>query len=190
MTKTTDKTTPNQARAISSTGKNVLVSASAGSGKTFVMIERIIKLITEQNVDVGSILAVTYTNLAASEMKQKLVKAVIKKISEGKDVARMRRTLDEIPTADISTMHSFCLNLLKTYFYVADVDPDFTVAEESKRKELSSLAIDGVFNELYKAQDADFLKTVRIYRKYRGDGELKNMVLQVQKVFQVNFIKI
>ncbi|MBQ8726123.1 MAG: UvrD-helicase domain-containing protein [Clostridia bacterium] len=179
MTKTTDKTTPNQARAISSTGKNVLVSASAGSGKTFVMIERIIKLITEQNVDVGSILAVTYTNLAASEMKQKLVKAVIKKISEGKDVARMRRTLDEIPTADISTMHSFCLNLLKTYFYVADVDPDFTVAEESKRKELSSLAIDGVFNELYKAQDADFLKTVRIYRKYRGDGELKNMVLQL-----------
>ena len=177
MTKTTNNVTPNQARAISSTGKNVLVSASAGSGKTFVMIERIIKLITEQNVDVGSILAVTYTNLAASEMKQKLVKAVVKKISEGKDVARMRKTLEEIPTADISTMHSFCLNLLKTYFFVAEVDPDFTVADDPKRRELSSSAIDAVFTELYKSQDPDFLKTVRIYRKYRGDGELKNLVL-------------
>ena len=68
-----NKMTQNQIDAVQKTGKNVLVSASAGAGKTFVMIERIIRLILEENVDVGNILAVTYTNLAASEMKQKLV---------------------------------------------------------------------------------------------------------------------
>ena len=117
--------TDSQQRAVLSTGKNVLVSASAGSGKTYVMIERIIRLILEENVDVSNVLAVTFTKLAASEMKQKLVKAVIRRINDGKDVERMRKTLAEIPTADISTIHSFCLNLLKTYFYRANVDPDF-----------------------------------------------------------------
>lgn len=177
MAKNNNSITPNQKRAISSTGKNVLVSASAGSGKTFVMIERIIKLITEQGVDMSSILAVTYTNLAASEMKQKLVKAVIKKINEGANVEQMKKTLEEIPTADVSTIHSFCLNLLKTYFYVAGVDPDFSIAEDAKSRELSSSAMDAVFSEAYKSKDPDFLKLVRIYRKNRGDTALKQLVL-------------
>ena len=155
-----------QKRAILSSGKNVLVSASAGSGKTFVMIERIIRLILDENVDVSNILAVTFTKLAASEMKQKLVKAVIGKINEGKDVERMRKTLAEIPTADISTIHSFCLNLLKSYFYSANVDPDFSVLEDSKAKELSLSALNDTFNELYEKADEKFLKLARILRKY------------------------
>ena len=87
------KTTKNQNKAILADGKNILVSASAGSGKTFVMIERIIRLIVEEGVDVSSILAVTYTNLAASEMKQKLIKAVLKRIGEGKDVEQTTRSV-------------------------------------------------------------------------------------------------
>ncbi|MBQ7373659.1 MAG: UvrD-helicase domain-containing protein [Clostridia bacterium] len=173
------KMTQNQIDAVNKTGKNVLVSASAGSGKTFVMIERIIRLILEEGVEVSNILAVTYTNLAASEMKQKLVRAVINRISEGKDVERMRRTLAEIPTSSISTLHSFCLNLLKTYFYSAGVDPDFSVADESKTSELSSTAIDGVFLDLYKKQDEDFLKLTRLYRKGRGDAFLKSQILKL-----------
>ena len=127
-----NKLTPNQEKAITLSGKNILVSASAGSGKTFVMIERIIRLILEEGVGVENILAVTFTKLAASEMKQKLVKAVTENINKGKDVARLKRTLAEIPTADISTIHSFCLNLLKTYFYAANVDPNFGIAEDTK----------------------------------------------------------
>ena len=179
MAKKPNSITENQERAITATGKNILVSASAGAGKTFVMIERIIKLITEKGVDISNILAVTYTNLAASEMKQKLVKAVIKRINEGKDIERMKKTLEEIPTADISTIHSFCLNLLKTYFYIAGVDPDFAIADEPKRKELSTIAINSVFNDFYTAKDPDFLKLVRIYRSGRTDGTLKSIILEL-----------
>ena len=98
--------TPRQREAVLAKGKNILVSASAGSGKTHVMIERIINLIINEGIGVENILAVTYTNLAASEMKQKLVKAVIEQINKGKDVERMKQTLAEIPTADISTFHN------------------------------------------------------------------------------------
>ncbi|MBR2384141.1 MAG: UvrD-helicase domain-containing protein [Clostridia bacterium] len=173
--------TKSQEKAITSLGKNVLVSASAGSGKTFVMIERIIRLILEENVDVSNVLAVTFTKLAASEMKQKLVKAVIGKINEGKDVERMRKTLAEIPTADISTIHSFCLNLLKTYFYSAGVDPDFSILEDAKARELSSLALDQTFNELYEKEDENFLKLARILRKYRSDFLLKEEIKGLYK---------
>ena len=173
--------TKNQERAILSSGKNVLVSASAGSGKTFVMIERIIRLILEENVDVSNILAVTFTKLAASEMKQKLVKAVIGRINEGKDVARMRKTLAEIPTADISTIHSFCLNLLKSYFYSADVDPDFSILESAKARELSTLAVNEAFSELYESGDEGFLSTVRFLRKNRGDSDFKNEILDLYR---------
>ena len=147
------KTTTNQQKAIEHNSGNMIVSASAGSGKTFVVINRIIRLITKQNVSVSEILAVTFTNLAASEMKQKLVKAVTENINKGKDVARLKRTLAEIPTADISTIHSFCLNLLKTYFYAANVDPNFGIAEDTKINELSSEAMNSTFLELYENND-------------------------------------
>ncbi len=173
--------TESQKRAVLSSGKNVLVSASAGSGKTFVMIERIIRLILEEGVDVSNVLAVTFTKLAASEMKRKMVKAVIQRINEGKDVERMRKTLSDIPTADISTIHSFCLNLLKTYFYRANIDPDFSVLEESKAKELSTAAIDQAFNELYEKGDEGFLRLVRTLRRFRGDSLLKEEVLTLYK---------
>ena len=85
--------TPDQRKAVIAEGRNVLVSASAGSGKTFVMIERVIRLIVEGKAEVGEILAVTYTTAAAEEMKQKLVKAIIAEINAGRDVARFRKDL-------------------------------------------------------------------------------------------------
>ena len=109
--------TSDQRKAVIAEGRNVLVSASAGSGKTFVMIERVIRLIVEGKAEVGEILAVTYTTAAAEEMKQKLVKAIIAEINAGRDAARFRKALSEVPTASISTFHSFCANLIRTYFY-------------------------------------------------------------------------
>ena len=110
--------TNQQAVAVKHGGGNIIVSASAGSGKTHVVITRIIRLITEENVSVNEILAVTFTNLAASEMKDKLKTAIINKINETGDT-RLKKELDEVATSDISTIHSFCLNLLKKYFDLA-----------------------------------------------------------------------
>lgn len=179
--KTYAELTETQRRAVLHDGGNVLVSASAGSGKTFVMIERVIRLILEGKADADSILAVTYTRLAAEEMKEKLVKAVVAEINGGGDSERFRKTLSEIPTADISTFHSFCANLLRTYFYAANVDPLFAIADESEAKELQSKAIDRLFQSLYEKKDEDFLSLVRLFRRNRGDAALKEHVLSLYR---------
>ena len=104
------KPLPEQAEIIDSQNKNLLVSASAGSGKTTVMIARICKLIESGLATPKNLLVMTYTTSAASEMKQKLYNTLKQKISDPE-------ILDEIATSDISTIHSFCSRLLKKYFY-------------------------------------------------------------------------
>lgn len=168
--------TPDQRKAVIAEGRNVLVSASAGSGKTFVMIERVIRLIVEGKAEVGEILAVTYTTAAAEEMKQKLVKAIIAEINAGRDVARFRKALSEVPIASISTFHSFCANLIRTYFYALDVDPSVSVADENQAGELKNKALDSLFESLYETRDEDFLYLVRIMGRSRGDDSLKETV--------------
>lgn len=168
--------TPDQRKAVIAEGRNVLVSASAGSGKTFVMIERVIRLIVEGKAEVEEILAVTYTTAAAEEMKQKLVKAIIAEINAGRDVARFRKALSEVPTASISTFHSFCANLIRTYFYALDVDPSVSVADENQAGELKNKALDSLFESLYETRDEDFLYLVRIMGRSRGDDSLKETV--------------
>lgn len=168
--------TPDQRKAVIAEGRNVLVSASAGSGKTFVMIERVIRLIVEGKAEVDEILAVTYTTAAAEEMKQKLVKAIIAEINAGRDVARFRKALSEVPTASISTFHSFCANLIRTYFYALDVDPSVSVADENQAGELKNKALDSLFESLYETRDEDFLYLVRIMGRSRGDDSLKETV--------------
>lgn len=171
--------TPDQRKAVIAEGRNVLVSASAGSGKTFVMIERVIRLIVEGKAEVGEILAVTYTTAAAEEMKQKLVKAIIAEINAGRDVARFRKALSEVSTASISTFHSFCANLIRTYFYALDVDPSVSVADENQAGELKNKALDSLFESLYETRDEDFLYLVRIMGRSRGDDSLKETVKEL-----------
>ena len=168
--------TPMQKKAVEEEGKNMLVSASAGSGKTYVMIERVIRLILEGKADVDEILAVTYTKQAAEEMKQKLIKAVINEINSGRDAERFRHTLSDIPTASISTFHSFCSSLLKNYFYAVSLDPCFSVADETQAAKLRSRAMDGLFPDLYENGDEEFLYLVRIFRANRADEKLKEAV--------------
>ena len=171
--------TSDQRKAVIAEGRNVLVSASAGSGKTFVMIERVIRLIVEGKAEVGEILAVTYTTAAAEEMKQKLVKAIIAEINAGRDAARFRKALSEVPTASISTFHSFCANLIRTYFYALNVDPSVSVADENQSGELKNKALDSLFESLYEARDEDFLYLVRIMGRSRGDDTLKDTVKEL-----------
>ena len=170
------KFTEMQYKAVTEEGKNVLVSASAGSGKTYVMIERVIRLIIEGKADVDSILAVTYTKAAADEMKQKLVNAVIAEINAGRDTERFRKALADIPTASISTFHGFCSSLLRNYFYAANLDPTFTVLDEAESKNLKDRSIDALFSDLYESGDEEFLYLVRIFRSGRSDAKLKAAV--------------
>lgn len=171
-----DKFTPEQRRAVTETEGNMLVSASAGSGKTYVMIERLIGIVLDGKAKVSEILAVTFTEAAAAEMKQKLVSALRKRLIDGGDNSAVRAALDEVPSASISTIHKFCADLLRSYFYEIGLDPAFKIADETAACEIRNAAADKTFSELYDAGDEDFLYLVRIFRSGRSDAELKKVI--------------
>ncbi|MBO7215208.1 MAG: UvrD-helicase domain-containing protein [Clostridia bacterium] len=172
--------TEKQIQAISHGKGNALVSASAGSGKTHVVIERIIRLIIEEKVPVKKVLALTFTKLAAEEMKEKLKKALTKKYLETKQ-SWLKDELDDVNLADISTIDSFCSKLVKKYFYVIGVDASVQVLEESKKKRLCETAMDELFDELYEREDKEFLNLVSTFGKYRSDRDLRKVVLKLHE---------
>ncbi len=170
--------TSSQRQAVLHDDGNVLVSASAGSGKTFVVIERIIRLVTQKGVDIEQILAVTFTKLAASEMKEKLKKALIDEYNESGD-ARFKRELEKVNMADISTIHSFCLNLLKKYFYKLGLDASIEVLDEKQSKKLQAKAIANTFEALYSEENEDFITLVNLFGGKRRDNNLRKIISDI-----------
>ena len=165
-----------QSEVISHEQGNILISASAGSGKTFVMIERLIRLIVEKKTKVKNVLCVTFTESAAREMKEKLKTALIKKIKEGQDLGE---ELLDVETADICTIHSFCSRVLRKYFFSAGVSPDFKIADQEKTSVLIKDSINKVFTELYEKKDEAFIELLKRHGKYRSDAEFKKLIVRL-----------
>ncbi len=174
-----DKATPQQRAAIEKRGR-VIVSAAAGSGKTFVMIRRLADLI-ERGGDLDNVLAVTFTKKAAAQMKEKLRSELVKRASAEDDGVRahIKRQLGKIASANISTIHSFCGYLLRVYFYLLDIDGSFEVVSEDGGAEakLRSRAADALFDRLYEADDEGLLYLLERYGKKRTDSNLKKLVM-------------
>ena len=177
--------TPEQLRAIEAQGK-VIVSASAGSGKTTVMIEKIIRQIMD-GVGVDEILAVTFTNKAAASMKEKLCKAIIEAINNPQTPPQKRNKLKEqltlVSTADISTIHSYCAKIIRSHFYVAGVDSAFRVigGEDADGRALKNAALDELLEEGYQAQDEAFSHLLSVYFRKKKDASLRNAILDCYK---------
>ena len=172
------KPTSEQQAAIDAAGE-VLVSASAGSGKTFVMIEKIISLILSGRADVSSVLAVTFTKAAAAEMKERLRSAIFARIGEVKDEAvraRLKAQLSEIGTADICTLHSFCSNVIRRYFYEADADGNFRVADEAETEKLKTRAVSLTFDKLLAEKSEKFALLCKVFAGSRGFGKLTDVL--------------
>lgn len=171
--------TKEQIAAIESTGKT-LVSASAGSGKTTVMIEKIIRFI-KAGGNVSEILAVTFTKKAAAQMKEKLSKALIEAINES-DVTSERRAflkkqLAEVPMADISTIHAFCAKLLRTHFFAAGVDNNFRIigSDDAEGTVLQNEALDELLEEGYESGDEEFSHLLSVYWRKNNDYTLRKI---------------
>ncbi len=173
-----NKYTISQQKAVMHDNGNILVSASAGSGKTMVIIDRIIRLIIENKAKVDEILAMTFTKAAASEMKEKLKKALLKEFNETGEL-KLKEQLDKVNSSAISTIHSFCGDLIKKYFYNVGLDASFEVIDEKKANKLASEAIDSLFSKLYEEGDSEFLELLSIYSIRRRDTELKKIVLDL-----------
>ncbi|MBQ7913314.1 MAG: UvrD-helicase domain-containing protein [Clostridia bacterium] len=178
-----DPFTEEQRAAIDARGK-IIVSASAGSGKTTVMIERIIQLVLG-GVGVDEILAVTFTKKAAAQMKEKLSKKLIEKINaedtDGAQRDSLRAQLPKVGGADISTIHSFCARLIRSHFYLAGVDSAFRVigGDDADGKALKNEALDDLLEEGYEAQDGEFFHLLSVYWRKKSDKALREIFLDV-----------
>lgn len=205
--------TPQQRAAIETQGK-VIVSASAGSGKTFVMIQKLVAAI-ENGVDLDSVLAVTFTKKAAAQMKEKLRSEIIKAMptADKEKLARLKYQLSKIASADISTIHSFCARLIRTYFYAVEVGGaydeistdngqaytfsqrqikgidgafDIISSDDAQAREFKNRAVGALFEKYYEQDDADFKILLDCYRRKRGDAYLKNLVLSSYEQLRIN----
>ena len=172
---------PEQRSAIMHDGGNILVSASAGSGKTFVMIQRLIRLVQEGKANLNEILAVTFTESAALDMKEKLKKALKESIIGGKE--NLVNVVQEVETADISTIHAFCARLIRKYFFSACVSPDFSIADENQAKLIKQESLNKTFREFYKKDDKKFLELLDKFSTNRLDQGLKDFILTAFNFF-------
>ena len=162
---------------------DILISASAGSGKTFVMIRRLIRLITEGHAKVDEILAVTFTEAAATEMKERLKSALLEKIAGGRE--DLSDQLHDVSNADISTLHSFCARLIRTYFYVADVSPDFKILDATESKILKDKAVSKLMRSRYVENSDEFNEFLNKFIKKRSDANLKNIIQTIYEYASV-----
>ncbi len=172
--------TQEQQDAIDSRGGNLLVAAAAGSGKTAVLVERIIRRLTDPSdpVDADRLLVVTFTNAAAAEMRERIGRALAAEINKHPASVRLQRQMALFGRASISTIHSFCLDLLRRHFYRLDLDPAFRVADETECALLQAETMEDLFEGRYAAADNRFFtRLVDCYGGKRDDSSLQEMVL-------------
>ena len=141
------KWTDEQLEAINTRKCNLLVAAAAGSGKTAVLVERIIKIVTdiENPVDIDKLLVVTFTNAAASEMRERIAAAITKELEKNPSSKNLQKQLTLLSRANITTIHSFCLDVIKNNFHTIDLDPAFRIGDETEGTLLKNEIIDELF---------------------------------------------
>jgi len=173
--------TREQSDAINARGRNILVSAAAGSGKTAVLVERVIKMITDSNspVDIDKLLIVTFTNAAAAEMKYRISDSLNKIIRDNPDNAFIRRQLSLLANAKICTIDSFCTNLVKENFFTLSINQDFTTLEDSEAQLLEDNVINDVLDDFFKIKDKDFISLVETFTTPSYDKGLSDAVKKI-----------
>ena len=181
--------TQEQLNAINSKGANLLVAAAAGSGKTAVLVERIVKKVLVDNIDIDKMLVVTFTNAAAAEMKERILERLYKEIEENPKNVDLQRQIILLNKASISTIHSFCLEVIKNYFYEIDISPNFRIGDTTEIELLKQEVLEDLFEDLYEEKNEDLIQLVNIYGGYRGDEKLKEIILQIYR-YIVNGVKI
>ena len=178
------KWTNEQKQAIEEKGSNILVAAAAGSGKTAVLVERIINRILNDKIDIDKLLVVTFTNAAASEMRERILDAIYKKIEEDPSNIELQRQITLLNKASICTIHSFCLDVIRNNFYEINISPNFRIGDTAEIELLKQETLDDLFEKKYFEEDEDFLKLVDTYTGYRGDEPLKELVMEIYKFIQ------
>ena len=174
--------TEKQFKAIRTNGCNILVAAAAGSGKTAVLVERIIRKITaEDGTDVDRMVVVTFTKAAAAEMKQRIREALDAMLQENPGNERLIRQMTLIHNAPITTIDSFCLNIVRNYFTDIELDPGFRIADEGEMKLLENDVMEEMLEEYYASENQVFFDFVDAYGTGRDDTKIVDIILKLYR---------
>ncbi|MBQ8545609.1 MAG: UvrD-helicase domain-containing protein [Clostridia bacterium] len=170
--------TPSQKKAISHTGSDLLISAGAGSGKTATLTERIIRKILG-GADITKMLVVTFTKEAANELKSRITDSIVKQLKLNPENEHLRSQIVKISSADISTIHSFCLKVIRPNFDKLSIDSDFRVGEENEIATIKSEVMREVISSFYESdtEDEDFLIVSDSYSQLSSDDALEEKLL-------------
>lgn len=181
--------TNEQKNAIYLKNKNILVAAAAGSGKTAVLVERIINKIINEHVDIDKILVVTFTNAAASEMRERILKAIYEKqeqASTQEEEDNLQKQIMLLNKASICTIDSFCLDVIRNNFYELDITPNFRIADTAEMELLKHEVLEELFEEKYESQNENFEKLIKTYTSYRDDTPLKDLILKIHTYIEAS----
>lgn len=182
------KWTRKQKEVIEARGSNLLVSAAAGSGKTAVLVERIIGLICheENPVDIDRLLVMTFTNAAAAEMRERIGQAIEKKLEENPDREHLQVQAALVYRASITTIDSFCLNLIRDHFNLLDLDPAFRIGDEGELMLLRADVMKDMLEDYYEKGDEVFGKFVETYATGKSDSGIEDYIMQIHTFSQSN----
>lgn len=171
------KLTDGQRTAIYERNKNIIVSAAAGSGKTMVLVNRVISMIVEEGIDIDKMIIVTFTNKSAQDMKDKIREALEKRADDF-EPAFIKRQFKLLKLAQIKTLHSFCSDMLReNFYYLENLSPNFKVMPDSTGKIYMADAIDEVFDKEYEKMDDDFVYFLQNFSGERSDYNAKQIIL-------------
>ena len=181
-----NKWTEEQWEAITGNDGNLLVAAAAGAGKTAVLVERIIRKITNEKnpVDIDKLLVVTFTNAAATEMRERIAEAISERVEKDPGSVNIQRQLTLLGKASITTIHSFCLDVIRSNFQQINIDPGFRIADETESQLMKLEALSEVFDEQYEIGNAEFFELLECYGGNRDDRALQDMVLSLYDFIQ------
>lgn len=173
--------TKDQEKVIHTHDRNLLVSAAAGSGKTAVLVQRIVDMVTDEEnpMDVDELLVVTFTNAAASEMRERVADALAKLLDESPHNRHVKRQNTLIHQAQITTIDSFCLYVIRNYFNQLDIDPSFRIGDEGELKLLLADVMEEMLEEHYQKGDKDFEDFVETYSRGKADSGIDEYIYQV-----------
>ena len=175
------KPTDDQKKAIETRDKNIIVSAAAGSGKTRVLVDRVVSLMIEEKIPIKNMIIVTFTNKASVEMKDR-IREKLSELLDNKNIDRsfVKKQIKSINDAFIKTLHSFCADMLRENFYLSDnLSPSFKIAADSKQALLRKDAIDELFEIQYEKNDQNFIDFLHNFAKEKDDNDAKEIVLDL-----------